>query len=60
MDNYKKFQELLDKWKNFSKVYDAIYEAYKLGYGEGVKIERESNEIAKCEMIKIKNMPSAI
>jgi len=60
IDNYKKFQELLEKWKNFSKVYDAIFEAYKLGYDDGVKTEKESYQMAKTELIRMNKIPKAI
>lgn len=52
-ENYKKYQELLEKWHDFSKVYDAIREAYKLGYEEGVKTEKYCKEMRKVENINI-------
>lgn len=56
----KEIAELLEKWKNFSKVYDAIYEAYKIGYKDGSKTAKESIEMAKAELINTNNIPSAI
>ena len=38
--NYREYQELLEKWKNFSKVYDAIHRAYQLGYEKGIEDEK--------------------
>jgi len=51
--------ELLEKWKNFSKVYDAIHEAYSLGYSEGVKDGRYSERMSQAEMMSINNRPIA-
>ena len=51
--NYQKYQELLEKWKEFSKVYDAIREAFKLGYEEGVETEKYCKEMRKVENINI-------
>jgi hypothetical protein len=59
MDEHKEFLELLEKWKNFSKVYDAIYRAYTLGFKHGAKVCMESEKCAKAEMIDINNRPSA-
>lgn len=56
----KEIAELLEKWKNFSKVYDAIYEAYKIGYKDGSKTAKKSIEMAKTELINANNNPSAI
>jgi hypothetical protein len=58
--NYKEYQELLEKWKNFSKVYDAISKAYRLGYDEGIEIEKYCKEMRKAEARDIRKMPSAI
>ncbi len=52
-NNKKKYKELLEKWKNFSKIYYAIFDAYQLGYDKG--IEAESNctkDIAESEKLK--------
>lgn len=62
--NYKEYQELLEKWKNFSKVYDAIREAYRLGYEEGVETEKYCQKMAKAEsmcsgMISIESLREA-
>ena len=54
--NYKKYQELLDKWKNFSKVYDAIHEAYHLGYVDGSETQKYCNEMAAAETMDISNI----
>ena len=45
-DNEKKCKDLLEKWKNFSMVYDAIYDAYRYGYNCGIGTEsgRKSEE----------------
>ena len=51
--NYQKYQELLEKWKEFSKVYDAIREAFKLGDEEGVETEKYCKEMRKVENINI-------
>ena len=59
-ENYKKYQELLEKWKNFSKVCDAISKAYRLGYDEGIEIEKYCKEMRKAEAMDIRKMPSAI
>jgi hypothetical protein len=59
MDEHKEYLELLEKWKNFSKVYDAIHRAYRLGYEEGAKDGRYSERMARAEMIDINNRPSA-
>ena len=56
----KDINDLLYKWKNFSKVYYAILEAYKLGYKDGIEIEKYCKEMRKAEAIDINNMPSAI
>ena len=58
--NHKEYQELLEKWKNFSKVYDAISKAYRLGYDEGIEIEKYCKEMRKAETMDILKMPSAI
>ena len=58
-ENYKKYQELLEKWHNFSKVYDAIREAYKLGYEEGVETEKYCKEMRKTETINGDEIPNA-
>ena len=52
-ENYKKYQELLEKWKDFSKVYEAIRQAYKLGYEEGIETEKYCKEMRKAENINI-------
>jgi hypothetical protein len=45
-DNVKKWKSLLEKWRNFSKVYDAIFDAYRYGYNCGNSVEsgRKSEE----------------
>jgi len=58
--NYKEYQELLEKWKNFSKVRDAISKAYRLGYNEGIEVEKYCKEMRKAETMDIRKMPSAI
>ena len=52
-ENYKKYQELLEKWKDFSKVYEAIRQAYKLGYEEGIETEKYCKEMRKVENFNI-------
>ena len=58
-DNVKEWKELLEKWKNFKKVYDAIYTAFHLGYEEGIEVEKYCEKMRKAETIDINNMPSA-
>ena len=62
--NYKEYQELLGKWKNFSKVYDAIHRAYHLGFTDGVDTEKYCQKMAKAEsmcsgMISIESLREA-
>ena len=57
---YKEYQELLEKWKNFSKVYEAISKAYRLGYNEGIETEEYCKEMRKAEAMDNLKMPSAI
>jgi len=57
--NYKEYQELLEKWKNFSKVYDAIRMAYKLGYKEGIEVEKYHQLMVESETLNPNCMPSA-
>lgn len=53
MDNEKKYKELLEKWKNFSKIYDAIFDAYRLGYDSGIESERNfSKDTIENEKLK--------
>ena len=47
--NYAEYQELLEKWKNFSKVYDAIHRAYQLGYEKGIEDEKYCQKMTKAE-----------
>lgn len=47
--NYREYQELLEKWKNFSKVYDAIHRAYQLGYEKGIEDEKYCQKMTKAE-----------
>lgn len=58
-ENYKKYQELLEKWKDFSKVYEAIRQAYKLGYEEGIETEKYCKEMRKTETMNGDEIPSA-
>ena len=58
-ENYEKYQELLEKWKNFSKVYDAIRMAYELGYEEGIEAEKYHQVMVKAETLDPNCMPSA-
>lgn len=52
-NNEKKYKDLLEKWKNFSKVYDAIFDAYQFGYDKGIEKERNCTEdIAESEKLK--------
>lgn len=62
--NYKEYQELLEKWKNFSKVYDAIHRAYHLGFADGVDTEKYCQKMTKAEsmcsgMISIESLREA-
>ena len=57
--NYEKYQELLEKWKNFSKVRDAIRMAYELGYEEGIEVEKYHQVMVKAETLDPNCMPSA-
>lgn len=62
--NYREYQELLEKWKNFSKVYDAIHRAYQLGYEKGIEDEKYCQKMTKAEsmcsgMISIESLREA-
>ncbi len=54
--NYREYQELLEKWKNFSKVYDAIHRAYQLGYEKGIEDEKYCQKMATAETLPVKMM----
>lgn len=58
-DNVKEWKELLEKWKNFNKVYDAIFRAYQLGFAEGVEVGKEEEKYSKAETMDVNNKPLA-
>lgn len=51
--------ELLEKWKNFSKVYDDIRKAFSLGYNEGVKDGKYCKMMSDAELLDGVNVPTA-
>ena len=56
--NYTEFQELLSKWSNFQKVYEAINRAYILGYEDGVENAKNIRRIATVEILGPGKMPA--
>lgn len=56
--NYTEYQELLSKWSNFRKVYEAINRAYILGYEDGVEIAKDSRRMATVETLDPVKIPA--